>query len=172
MAAQIVSSHASTSSMTSDELVLEIQKVHALLKALEAGQSVVAPEEVTPAITVRLAFKKDEVICMICNKGKMKTLTRHLNTVHNMKPGEYRKQFGTPSKQSLTAKSFSESRRKMAMDRGLADNLAKAREVRAAKIAEKKAAPAKPVKVAQPKLTKKSAPTKAAKPKAAKAKAK
>src|SRR5690349_716284 len=92
LAAQIVSSHASTSHLTSDELVLEIQKVHAALKALEAGQAVAAPasEEPTPAITLKQAFKKDEVICMICGKGKMKTLTRHLNTVHNMKPGEYR----------------------------------------------------------------------------------
>ena len=36
----------------------------------------------------------------------MKTLTRHLNMVHTMKPGAYRKQFGIPSKQSLTARSL------------------------------------------------------------------
>ena len=64
-----------------------------------------------------------------------------------MKPGEYKKQFGIPSKQPLAAKSFSESRRKMAMDRGLVDVLAKARETRAANIKAKKAAPSKPVKV-------------------------
>jgi predicted transcriptional regulator len=167
MAAGIVSSHASTTPLTSEELVLEIQKVHASLKALASGQSVAIPEseEITPAITVKQAFKKDEVICMICNKGKMKTLARHLKQVHNMKPGEYRKQFGIPSKQSLTAKSFSESRRQMAQDRGLADNLAKAREVRAAKLKEKKAVPAKPAK---PKVEKKATPAKVAKPKASK----
>jgi predicted transcriptional regulator len=166
LVSDIVSSHASMSPMSSEELVLEIQKVHAAFKALEVGIDVVAaPEEVKPAITVKQAFKKDEVICMVCSKGGMKTLARHLNLVHNMKPGEYRKQYGIPSKQSLTAKSYSESRRKAAEERGLADNLAKAREVRAAKINAKKAAPAK---AAKPKVAKKAAPVKAAKPKVSK----
>jgi predicted transcriptional regulator len=79
---------------------------------------------------------------MICGKGGLKTLTRHLNMVHDMKPGAYRKQFNIPSKQSLTAKSFSDARKKMAEERGLADNLAKAREVRAAKLKAKKVEPA------------------------------
>jgi predicted transcriptional regulator len=123
LTSDIVSSHASKSPMSSEELVLEIQKVHAALKALETGQSVAAPlgEEGKPAITVKEAFKKNEIICMVCGKGKMKTLARHLNMEHNMKPGEYRKQFGIPGKQSLTAKSFSEARRKMAEERGLGD---------------------------------------------------
>jgi predicted transcriptional regulator len=72
-------------------------------------------EKAQPALTVKEAFKKNEVICMVCGKGKMKTLTRHLNMVHNMKPGAYPKQFGIPSKQSLTARSFSDARRKSAI---------------------------------------------------------
>src|SRR6266702_5228406 len=159
MAAEIVSSHASTTPMSSDDLLQEIQKVYASLRAIEAGQPV-AGEEVKPAITIKEAFKKNEVICMICGKGGMKTLARHLKTVHNMKPGQYKKQFGIPSKQPLTAKSFTEARRQMAMDRGLADNLAKAREVRMAKLKEKKSAPAKPAKPAKPKAAKKPAPVK------------
>jgi predicted transcriptional regulator len=155
LASDIVASHASTTPMSSDELVLEIQKVHAALKALEAGEAVPAAEEEKPAITVKAAFKKNEVICMVCSKGKMKTLSRHLNMVHNMKPGEYRKQYGIPSKQPLTAKSYSESRKKMAEERGLGDVLAKARETRAAKLKEKKTAPANAVKAAKPKTVKK-----------------
>ena len=84
---------------------------------------------------------------MVCGKGGFKTLARHLNKAHGMKPGEYKKHFGIPSKQPLAAKSFSESRRKLAMDRGLVDVLAKARETRAANIKAKKAAPQKPVRV-------------------------
>jgi hypothetical protein len=72
----------------------------------------------------------------------------------------YRKQFGIPSKQSLTARSYSESRRKSAIDRGLGDVLAKARETRAANIKTKKAAPAKTDKT---KVVKKAAPAKTAK---------
>ncbi len=166
LATDIVSSHASTTPLSSDELLLEIQKVYAALKALETGETVVAvAEEAKPAITVKDAFKKNEVVCMVCGKGKMKTLTRHLKQVHGMKPGEYRKQFGIASKQPLTAKSFTEARRKMAEERGLGEALAKAREVRAAKLREKKAAPAKAAKKAAPAKAPKA---KAAKPKAAK----
>lgn len=109
-------------------------------------------EKAQPALTVKEAFKKNEVICMVCGKGKMKTLTRHLNMVHNMKPGAYRKQFGIPSKQSLTSRSFSDARRKSAIDRGLGDILAKARESRAANIKAKKSKSAKPAKAAKPKV--------------------
>jgi len=182
IAAQIVASHASSTPMTSDQLIFEIGKVHNALKNLEAGQSVEGVEETKTALTVKEAFKKGEVICMVCGKGGFKTLARHLSTAHSMKPGEYKKQFGIPSKQPLSAKSYSESRRKMAQDRGLADNLAKAREVRMANIEAKKAAPAKaakPAKVAKPakapkvaavaKAPKAPKAPKAAKPKAAKA---
>lgn len=171
IAAQLVSSHASSTPMTSDELLAEIAKVHAALKNLEAGQTVEGVEEAKPTVSMKEAFKKNEVVCLICGKGGFKTLARHLSTAHGIKPGAYKKQFGISSKQALSAKSYSEARRKMAQDRGLADNLAKAREVRMANIEAKKevAKPAKAAKAAK-------APTKVAKapkaPKAAKAPAK
>lgn len=159
LAAEIVSSHASNSPLTTEQLLQEIQSVYASLVALEGGKEQVAPEGTKPEISVKEAFKKNEVVCMICAKGGFKTLTRHLKTAHNMKPGEYRKQFGIARTQPLAAKSFSESRRQMALDRGLGDVLAKAREVRATNLKSKKAAPAKPAKAAK-------APRKAAAPKA------
>jgi predicted transcriptional regulator len=144
IAAQIVASHASSTPMTSDQLIFEIGKVHNALKKLEAGETVEGVEETVKAsLSVKEAFKKGEVVCMVCGKGGFKTLARHLSTSHGLKPGEYKKQFGIPSKQSLSAKNYSEARRKMAQDRGLADNLAKAREVRMANIEAKKATPTK-----------------------------
>ena len=69
----IVSSHAYTSPMSSDELVPEIQKVHAAQKAVEASIEVVSvADKIQPTITLKDAFKKNEVICMVCGKGKMK----------------------------------------------------------------------------------------------------
>ncbi|HMN03106.1 MULTISPECIES: MucR family transcriptional regulator [Geobacter] len=150
LTASIVSSHAAVSELSTEELVQEIQKVHATLQQLEGGAAApeaAAEEAKAPAMTLKKAFQADQVCCMICGKGGMKTLTRHLAQVHQMKPGEYRKQFNIPSSQPLTAKKFSEARKQMAKDRGLAENLAKARAVRAAKIQEKKAAAAeKPAK--------------------------
>jgi predicted transcriptional regulator len=149
LTATIVSSHASMSELSSDELLQEIQKVYAALQKLEGtvAEEAETVEAKAPAITLKKAFQADQVVCMICGKGGMKTLARHLAQVHKMKPGEYRKQFGIPRTQALTARNFSESRRQMAHDRGLAANLAKAREIRAAKLKTKKAEPAaKPAK--------------------------
>ena len=155
IAAQLVSSHASSTPMTSDELLAEISKVHAALKSLEAGQTLEGTEEAKPSLSIKEAFKKNEVVCLVCGKGGFKTLARHLSTAHGLKPGAYKKQFGISSKQALSAKSYSEARRKMAQDRGLADNLAKAREVRMANIEAKKETVAKPAKaVKAPKAAK------------------
>jgi len=130
MAAEIVAAHASTSAMTKEELIAELAEVHKALATLEAGSEVVETEQAeAPLVSKKKAFGKDKVTCMICGK-EMKTLTRHLRTAHEMKPGEYRKQFDIPRTQSLAARSYSESRRQMAIDRGLGDNLAKARAAR------------------------------------------
>ncbi len=149
---EIVSSHASTTEMSSEELLFEIQQVYETLKQLEGsvpGSAPPAEEETKPAISIRQAFKANEVICMICGKKGMKTLSRHLKQAHDMEPGEYKRQFGIPSKQPLVAKKFSEERRNLAKERGLADILAKARETRAANIKAKKAALAKAEKAAK-----------------------
>lgn len=148
LTAEIVASHASTTAMTSEELLQEINKVFGALQQLESGVVPAEAEEAKPpTMSLKKAFQANQVVCLICGKGGMKTLSRHLSTAHGLKPGEYRKQFNIPRTQSLTAKNFSESRREMATQRNLADNLAKARAARAAK----KTQPAKPAKAAKKK---------------------
>jgi len=92
---------------------------------------------------------------MICNKGGFKTLTRHLSTVHSLKPGQYRKMFGIKSTQKLAAKSFSETMAKAALDRGQVEILAKAREKRKANTEAKKGVVAVRVKASAPTVKKK-----------------
>jgi len=132
--------------MSKEELVAEISGVYQALLAIEKGESFAtetSAAETAPAISKKKAFGKDKVLCMICGKG-MKTLTRHIKTAHALTPAQYRKQFGIPRSQSLAAKSYSESRRQMALDRGLGEKLAKARTARAkAKAAPSAKAPGK-----------------------------
>jgi len=134
MAADIIAAHASTTPMSKEELIAELNEVHSALAALEKGETA-EPAEATPeapTISRKKAFGKDKIYCMVCGQG-FKTLSRHLKTAHDMTASEYRKQFDIPRSQSLAAKNYSESRRKMAIDRGLADNLAKARAAKAKK---------------------------------------
>ncbi len=134
MTAEIVSAHASMTNMSKEELVEELNQVHSALTLLEKGETAPVEEQAEegPAVSRKKAFGKDKIYCMICGKG-MKTLARHLKTAHGMTPGQYRKQFDIPRSQSLAARKYSETRRQMAIDRGLGDNLAKARAARTAK---------------------------------------
>jgi predicted transcriptional regulator len=171
LTASIVASHAVGTEMSSDELIQEINTVFATLKKLETDGAATetAPAAGTPALTMKKAFQNDQVGCLVCGKTGFKTLTRHLKQAHDLKPGQYRRQFNIPSSQSLTAKNYSEARRKSANENNLAANLEKARAVRAAKNkpADKDktvAAPAKPVKAAALKPAKAAKPAKVAKP--------
>ena len=129
LAAQIVSAHASSTEMTKAELFAELNELHATLSSLEKGTVVSVAEEQqedAPVVSKRKAFGKDQIYCMICGKG-FKTLKRHLGTAHEMTPREYRGKFDIPAGTALAAKSYSEGRRQMALDRDLAGGLAKAR---------------------------------------------
>jgi predicted transcriptional regulator len=152
LAAQILSAHVSNTPMSSEDMLQELRNIHASLKALETGEPVESTGEAKATISGIQSIKKNEIICLICNKGGFKTLTRHLNTVHNIKPKDYKKQFGIPAKQSLSAKSLTETRKKVATEKNLAGNLEKARAARAAKKASsaKAPSPAKSAKAKKP----------------------
>jgi len=142
MVADIVSSHARTTPMTTDELLSELKTLYKALHTLDSGISseAVSSEEVAaPALTIKQAFKTNEVICMICNKGGMQTLTRHLNQAHGLKPSQYRKQFNIPKTQPLMSKSYSAKRKEIATGMDLGANLEKARAARKVNVADKKA---------------------------------
>ncbi len=130
MAAEIVAAHASSTTMSKEDILAEIQEVYAILSSLEKGEEVATTEEVqednSPAVSKRKAFGKNQIFCMICGKG-FTTLKRHLAASHDMTAKEYRNQFDIPAGTPLASKAYSESRKQMAIDRDLAGGLAKAR---------------------------------------------
>jgi len=140
LVSEIVSAHASSTPMSKEELLAEIQAVYAVLSAMEKGEVVVAPltaeepvaEEESPAVSKRKAFGKDKIYCMICGKG-FTTLKRHLNSAHELTPKEYRTKFNIPASTSLAAKAYSEARKQMAIEKNLGAGLAKARAARTIK---------------------------------------
>ena len=142
MTADIVASHARTAPMTTDEIIQELKKVYGALQSIESGVAVEvqAPleEGVAISLTIKQAFKTNEVVCMICGKGGMKTLTRHLNQAHQVTPAAYRKQFNIPKTQALMSKSYAVKRKEIAAGMDLGANLVKAREARQVNIQEGK----------------------------------
>ncbi len=157
LTAQIITARAAKKDMSTEEFQQEMLIVYNFLKGIESGASpILTTEEQKPEepkvskINFKQVFKKDEVICLICNKG-FKTLKRHLSVAHQLKPGEYKKQFNIPAKYALVATAYSEQRKKDALDRGQGEILAKAREAKsvnkAAGSANKVKAPVPAVKV-------------------------
>jgi len=162
LTSHIVSKHAAKTAMTQEQLLQDMHLIHTALQIMQDANLPELPgqqpeEPKAPILTIKQAFKKNEVICMICNKGGFKTLTRHIRVVHDLKPGQYRKMFGIKSTQKLSAKSFSEAMAKAALDRGQVDILAKAREKRKANVEAKKGVVAVKVKAAVPVVRKKAA---------------
>jgi len=134
---QVLTARLTRKEMSLEELQKEMITISNMIKSLDEGtlsNVIEAREEpkTNKKINFKQYFKKDEVICLICDKG-FKTLKRHLDMAHQLKPSEYRKQFGIPSTQSLAAKSYSDSRRQMALDKGLGEGLVKYRADQAAK---------------------------------------
>lgn len=138
MAKDIIIAHASKTEMNKEELLTEISDVHSILSRLQKLEEATSTETenvsideepATPKISLKKAFGKNKVVCLLCNK-EMKTLSRHLKTAHDLTPKEYKEKFNIPKEQPLTARNYSESRREMAIARGLGDNLARARAAR------------------------------------------
>jgi predicted transcriptional regulator len=134
LTAEIVSAHASVNEMGSDELLAEMQSVYQKLVALagaEGEEVEAASAEIKPAVPVNKAFGADKVYCLVCGKP-FTTLKKHIAVSHEMTPKDYRKAFGIPSKTPLVARKYSEAKKKIAQEKGLAGKLAEGRRKRAA----------------------------------------
>ena len=131
----IVSAHASVNEMGKDDLLEEMQAVFQKLLSLvgtEGEEGAAATQELKPAVPVNKAFGADKVICLVCGKA-FTTLKKHIAVSHQLTPKEYRKTFGIPSKTALVARKYSEAKKKIAQEKGLAAKLAEGRRKRAEK---------------------------------------
>jgi predicted transcriptional regulator len=121
---QIIAARAAKKEMSTDELQQEMQMVYSFLKGIESGDTPVTlqltplEEPVPQKINFKQIFKKDEVICLVCNKG-FKTLKRHLSKAHQLTDKEYRTQFNIPAKQPLVAKAYSDKKKADAVNNNL-----------------------------------------------------
>jgi predicted transcriptional regulator len=126
LTAEIISSHASMTELSTQELLEEIKTVYCLLSSLESD---VVPETMAPGKAPEAEVKKPPiplkdivtqkyVVCLECGK-KMRTLKAHIRKAHGLMPKEYFKRYGLdPKKYPLICKEYSAQRSKMAKVRG------------------------------------------------------
>lgn len=139
LASQIVTAQTTSAAMSTEEIVLSLTKIHDILGQLE-GSTAVQTVPGTPSetkerpLTLKAAFKKYEVVCMICGKT-FKTLALHLTRKHGMTTRQYRKQFAIPADLPLCSKVLFEQQK------GQVERLVSMRKAREDKTATEKRAP-------------------------------
>ena len=116
--ADLVSAYVSNNSIRAADLPEFIASVHASIRSLADGQSEPAPPPLVPAVPVKKSVSQDHIICLEDGK-KFRSLKRHLGTVYNMTPDEYRTKWGLPKDYPMVAPGYSEIRSKLAKDIGL-----------------------------------------------------
>lgn len=71
-----------------------------------------------PAVSVAKSITPDYIVCLEDGK-KLKMLRRHLRTVYNMSPEEYRAKWGLPADYPMVAPNYSQRRSDLAVQIGL-----------------------------------------------------
>lgn len=117
--ADLVSAYVSNNSMRASDLPDFIASVHASIQSLAIGQVEAPPAPPpVPAVPIKKSLTQDHIICLEDGK-KFRSLKRHLGTVYNMTPDEYRAKWGLPKDYPMVAPGYSEIRSKLAKDIGL-----------------------------------------------------
>jgi len=116
LTAKIVSAHVSNNKVTLDGLPLLIQDVHHSLATAEDPD--IKPVMHIPAVAVKKSVFPDFVICLEDGK-RLKMLKRHLRTLYNLTPDQYRAKWDLPNDYPMVAPNYSRFRSTMAKNLGL-----------------------------------------------------
>ncbi|MBS1057780.1 MucR family transcriptional regulator [Gluconobacter kondonii] len=117
LTADIVESYVSAHEVPVEQLSELIRTVHAALAT--AGQPPEPePVELVPAVHPKRSVFEDYIICLEDGK-KLKLLKRHLKSVYNLTPDEYRSKWGLPYDYPMTAPGYSRRRTELAHEIGL-----------------------------------------------------
>jgi len=135
IAAEIVQAQVSTNQLATEEIVFSLRQVFGALKDMQKAELEDAPfdagisfgegmmeETVGEKMDPRDSIQYDKVICLECGAEMRQLTAKHLDS-HGLTIREYKRKYGFPLRQSLSARSLSEARSKAAKERGLPQNL-------------------------------------------------
>jgi predicted transcriptional regulator len=114
MAVEIVSAYVTAHALPNDALPGLIREVYQTLSALRNAPEVASG----PAVPLRRSVFNDHLICLEDGLS-MKMLKRHLLTVHQLTPGEYRAKWGLPPDYPMVAPDYAKVRSALAKQSGL-----------------------------------------------------
>jgi predicted transcriptional regulator len=134
MAADIVTAQASHSLMSADEIGEALKKTFESLQCIQCVEEFAAEmvaEQEPVAADPKKSIQRNKITCLECGKEFKQLTNRHLKE-HKIDAKAYRKKWGLPAGQPLSAKSLTAKRRKTAKDLGLGEKLKTARKAKGA----------------------------------------
>jgi predicted transcriptional regulator len=118
MCSMIVSAQARRVQLTTDELVSSLLTISKTLRDIQQQQSGDAPPVTSPERSIH----RNHIECLECGKSFTLLTNRHL-ALHKLTPRMYKKKYGIPLMQPLSARSLTEKRRRVARELGMGKEL-------------------------------------------------
>jgi len=118
MTTEVVAAYLAKTEVSADHIPEIIATVYASLRDLDVGVPEVKAEPLKPAVSVRKSVMPDYIICLEDGK-KLKMLKRHLRTMYNMSPDDYRAKWGLAPEYPMVAPNYAKQRSEFAKQIGL-----------------------------------------------------
>jgi len=114
----IVSSHVGSSSIQHGEIPELIRNTFDALERLAVKTEEPVVEKKPPAVPIKRSVTPDFLICLEDGR-RFKSLKRHLRSVYNLTPDEYRSKWNLPSDYPMVAPNYAIVRSALAKQAGL-----------------------------------------------------
>ncbi len=118
LTANIVSAYVSKNALGANDVPTLIGEVFSALSRVGTGTVVAPAEPAKPAVSPKKSITPDYLICLEDGK-KFKSLKRHLRTMYNMSPEQYREKWGLAADYPMVAPNYAEARSRLAKEMGL-----------------------------------------------------
>jgi predicted transcriptional regulator len=120
LAAEIVSAFVSNNPVPAAQLPALISNIHDALTKVASGsaQPPAAEEPKAPAVPIKRSVQPDYIVCLEDGK-RFKSLKRHLRTVYDLTPDQYRAKWGLAHDYPMVAPNYAAARSELAKQLGL-----------------------------------------------------
>ena len=125
LTADIVSAYVSNNTVSANDVPNLIGEVYSALSRVGTGVVVALAEPAKPAVNPKKSITPDYLICLEDGK-KFKSLKRHLRTMYNLSPEQYREKWGLPPDYPMVAPNYAKARSALAKEMGLGQNRSRA----------------------------------------------
>ncbi len=118
LTAKVVAAYVGNNAVAVNDLPSLISNVQAAFRGLGEEKAAPAKPELTPAVPIKKSVTPDFIVCLEDGK-KLKMLKRHLKTVYDLSPEEYRAKWSLPPEYPMVAPNYAKARSEMATKLGL-----------------------------------------------------